>query len=85
MTRKHPEQFTNDPAYEAFEKIVKATYLDQIKFRTNTAMPAHEQFWEWFDQIYELSLKEMQAALPLFTTTTGTEYKFEAASKTNLE
>jgi len=30
MTRKHPEQFTSDPAYEAFEKIVKATYLDQV-------------------------------------------------------
>jgi len=47
-------------------------------------MPAHEQFWEWFDQLYELSLKEMQAALPLFTASAGTEYKFEVASKTKL-
>ncbi len=82
MTRKHPEQFAHDPSFEAFEKIVKGAYLDQITFRTNTAMPAHEQFWEWFDQIYELNLKEFQAALPLFTSTTGTEYKFDVANKT---
>lgn len=47
-------------------------------------MPAHEQFWEQFDQIFELKEKEMYEALPAFTSAKGTEYKFDVASKKQL-
>lgn len=56
----------NEPSYEAFTKVLKWLGLDNVEFDNTTSQPVEEQFFEQFDDIFELTEAEMREHLPLF-------------------
>ena len=69
---------SNEPSYEAFMKVLKWVGLDNVKFDNTTAEPHEEQFWNQFDNIFDLKEKDMREQLELFVTDPRHQAKIEA-------
>lgn len=69
---------SQEPSFESFKKIMKLLSLDKVEIRSNTSQPVEEQFWDQFDQIFDLKDEDMHRYLPLFVTDARDQAKIEA-------
>lgn len=73
------EHLRDDADYQATLRVMTALGWEAIEIETTqTAKPAHEQFWEQFDAIYDLTEASMREDMPLFISDPANRAKFEA-------
>ncbi len=74
----HLGDVSEDPSFQAFKKVLKWLGLDNVKFDRTTAQPHEEQFWDQFDNIFDLKEKDMLKHLELFVTDPKDQAKLQA-------
>ena len=67
---------TNEPSYLSFEMVLAALGLDSSP--TSSAEPYEDQFWNRFDNVFELREEQMEQDLPLFVTDPAEQSRIEA-------
>jgi hypothetical protein len=76
--RGHLEHLNGDQGFEAFKKIMHTFKFDEFELRLNTAQPLEEQFWDAFDELFEITEEQLMKDLPLFITDPKDVAKIEA-------
>jgi len=69
---------SSEPSFEAFTKVLKWLGLNNITYDDSTAMPQEEQFWEQFDQIFELNEQDLHRYLDVIVADPRTQAKIAA-------
>lgn len=69
---------SNEPSFQSFTKILKWLGLDNVEFDNTTSQPHEEQFWNQFDNIFDLRESEMEEHLQVFITDPRHESKIAA-------
>lgn len=73
------EHMREDADFQAALRVMEALGFDAMEIDTsNTAKPAHQQFWEQFDEIFELTEATMREDLDTFIADPTNRAKFEA-------
>ena len=58
----------DDPAYEAFQRVLSATNLRDVEFNYNTSEPLSDQLLNAFDKKYEVTERKLVRDLPIFVS-----------------
>ena len=67
---------------ESFQTVLKALGLDAITYDNLSSEPADSQFWNQYDDIFDLSEQELEEHLPLFLSESPeTKYVGEETTK----
>lgn len=64
--------------FQATMRVLNALGIGTIEFDHTTAKPVEEQFWDAFDEVYQLSENDMRKKLPYIVTDPNNRAKVEA-------